>query len=127
MVDLGSAADFPEGAVRIVQAGRHSVGVVRWRGHFYAVRNICPHQGGPACEGKFGPRLTADENHSLQTDDEVPVVSCAWHGWEFDARTGQSLWDERYKIKTWPLVVDSGRVLLDGIASAEQESTDLRE
>ncbi len=42
-------------------------------GEFYAINQICPHRGGPLGEGT----LTGC------------VVTCPWHGWTFDVRTGQ--------------------------------------
>ena len=41
----------------------------------YALADGCAHQGGPLSEGKLsGTRL-----------------SCPWHGWQYDVRTGQCL------------------------------------
>ena len=42
-------------------------------GTLYALDGICPHQGGPLGKGK----LTGS------------VVTCPWHGWQFDVRTGE--------------------------------------
>jgi hypothetical protein len=33
---------------------------------------------------------------------------CAWHGWEFDIRNGQSWFDpKRFKVRTYPVVVET--------------------
>jgi nitrite reductase/ring-hydroxylating ferredoxin subunit len=40
----------------------------------YAFRNVCPHQLGPAVEGKL--------------DLESKKLICPWHGWEFDLEGG---------------------------------------
>ena len=42
-------------------------------GTFYALDGVCPHQGGP---------LGSGEVHNC-------IVTCPWHGWQFDVRTGQ--------------------------------------
>ena len=39
----------------------------------FALDGVCPHQGGPLGKGK----LTGC------------IVTCPWHGWQFDVRTGQ--------------------------------------
>lgn len=39
---------------------------------FYAINYICPHMGGPLAEGNLNGY----------------VVTCPWHGWTFDIRTG---------------------------------------
>lgn len=110
--DAGPLEDFPENAMRIVKAGKHDVGVLRWNGSVYAIRNYCPHQGGPVCGGQVGPRLTATLSGPI-VDHDAPVISCGWHGWEFDARTGLALWSAKYRVKTWPARIEEGRVRID--------------
>jgi nitrite reductase/ring-hydroxylating ferredoxin subunit len=44
-------------------------------GKISVIDGICAHQGGPLAEGKL----------------DGPVVTCPWHGWQFDMRTGRSL------------------------------------
>jgi len=41
-------------------------------GKFYALSNVCAHKGGPLNEGMF----------------EKYLVTCPWHGWKYDVRTG---------------------------------------
>ena len=36
-VDVGAVSDFEDRRVRIVQAGSHEVGVLKWRDRFFAV------------------------------------------------------------------------------------------
>ena len=63
----GTAAEF-------VVSGR-VVALFNVGGNLYALDGICPHQGGPLGKGRL--------------DDGV--VTCPWHGWQFDVRTGQHL------------------------------------
>lgn len=112
-VDVGEVSDFTEGAIRTVVVGHHEVGIVRWRDNFYAVRNFCSHQGGPLCRGRLGPKLVSDGFGRLVVDRDTPIVACPWHGWEFEAATGRSVWSDRYRVKTWPIRIDNGRVLVD--------------
>ncbi len=110
--DAGPVEDFPENAMRIVRAGKHDVGVLRWNGNVFAIRNYCPHQGGPVCGGQVGPRLTGTLGGPI-ADQDQPVISCGWHGWEFDARTGMSLSGDRNRVKTWPARIEDGRIRID--------------
>lgn len=114
-VDVGSVEDFGEGRPRIVEVGGREIGVVRWREELFALRNICPHQYGPMCRGHTMPLLTGDADEgTIAADEDRPVVVCPWHGWEFDARTGRAAWGpSTYRIKTYPVVVEDGRVLVD--------------
>jgi nitrite reductase/ring-hydroxylating ferredoxin subunit len=111
MVDVGDATLFPEGKLCIINVGNHEVGILRWDGASYAIRNYCPHQGGPVC-GWVTSGLTASTSAALEVD-RSPVLRCGWHGWEFDVKTGRALWSDRYRLKMWPAHVVDGRVLVE--------------
>lgn len=115
MIDVGSASDFAEGTVTVTRAGNQEIGVIRWAGTLYAVRNVCPHQSGPVCSGRLLPLLTAPQAGAtgLARDLSRPVLSCPWHAWEFDLRSGRALWNERYRLRSYPIEVHDGRVLVD--------------
>lgn len=71
-IHLASRADCPPGTVlESVLEGR-IVALFNVEGTFYALDGVCPHQGGPLGKGC----LTGN------------VVTCPWHGWQFDVRTG---------------------------------------
>ncbi len=120
MIEVGSLDDFPPRTVTVVPAGGVEVGIVRWDDDaVYALRNVCPHALGPVCAGRLGPKIVAPggDPMALDVDESCPVIACAWHGWEFDVRTGQAVWpDARMRVKTYPARVEEGRVLvaLDG-------------
>ncbi len=41
------------------------------------------------------------------------VLRCPWHGWEFDIRTGRSLFDpERMRVTTYPTLVEDGQLFI---------------
>jgi nitrite reductase (NADH) small subunit len=115
MIDVGCTEDFNEGSITLVQAGQHEVGIIRWQGRYYALRNSCPHQAGPVCAGTLRPLLAADagESPTMKADSAIPVLACAWHGWEFDVRTGGALWDPGYRVRAYPIVVRGNRLCLD--------------
>ena len=48
---VAKSSDLKDGDRRIVTAGPREIGVFHKDGAYYAYRNICLHQGGPACEG----------------------------------------------------------------------------
>jgi len=112
-VDVGPVGDFEERRVRIVKAGNHEVGVLRWRDRFFAVHNRCPHQKGPVCLGTVSGRLGGAAPGSMDVDEETPVLACPWHGWEFELERGRALWDEGYAVKIVPVTIESGRVVLE--------------
>lgn len=106
---VAKAAELPDGERRIVSHDGVEIGVFHWQGAFYAYRNLCVHQGGPACEGlimhKVEDVLGPDRTWHGQTfsADEVHFV-CPWHGYEYDIRTGECAADRRLKLKTYEVV-----------------------
>jgi nitrite reductase/ring-hydroxylating ferredoxin subunit len=115
VIDVGPLEHFEPGSVRVVEAGRTEIGVVRWQdGALYALRNVCPHRGGPLCRGTVTALIDAAEPGVLSADDSRPVISCAWHAWEFDVRTGRAVLESSsYAVRTYPVEVRDGRVLVD--------------
>jgi len=112
-VDVGAVADFEDRRIRMVRAGNHDFGVLKWRDRFYAIHNRCPHQSGPVCLGIVSGRLGGSAPGCMEVDEEAPVLACPWHGWEFELERGRALWDESYAVKVVPARVESGRVVLD--------------
>ena len=112
-MDVGAVSDFKDKRVRIVLAGSHEVGVLRWRDRFFAVHNRCPHQSGPVCLGIVSGRLSGSAPGSMEVDEETPVLACPWHGWEFELEGGRALWDASYAVKMVSVSVESGRVILE--------------
>lgn len=102
-------AGFADGERRIVTHDGIEIGVFRWEGDFYAYRNQCLHQGGPACEGvimhKVEDVLAPDRTWHGQkfSADEVHFV-CPWHGYEYDIRTGECAADRKLKLKSYEVI-----------------------
>ena len=111
--DIGAADEFAERQVRIVEVAQRQIVIVRWQGDFYAISNVCSHQGGPLCRGVLSARLYAVEPGNLALDPSTPVLACPWHGWEFDLRTGRAILDSAVRVRTFPVRVVAGRVLLE--------------
>ena len=61
---IGTVSEFEEGTKKVFNLGETEVGVFRLGEKFYAWNNICPHQGGPVCQGRLYPRVheNLDEN-----------------------------------------------------------------
>ena len=87
-VVVARVEDFPPGARRIVKAGARSIGVFRAGDRFYALRNRCPHQGGPLCEGVVQPWVDSPAPGEVRVREGRYRVACPWHDWEYDLETG---------------------------------------
>ena len=72
-VRLVSTEDCPPGTALELVAGGRIVALFNVDGSFFALDGICPHQGGPLGKGLLSGC----------------IVTCPWHGWQFDVRSGQ--------------------------------------
>jgi 3-phenylpropionate/trans-cinnamate dioxygenase ferredoxin subunit len=111
-VIVARADEIGPGERKLVQVGGRSLGVFNVGGEYYAVRNRCPHQGGPLCEGlQFAPlRSGGPGEYTRGSDGEI--IRCPWHGWEFSVRTGRSWFDpERTRVRSYRAAVRSGAQL----------------
>jgi nitrite reductase/ring-hydroxylating ferredoxin subunit len=107
--------DIAEGGVRIVRDGALEIGVIRHGGHYYAYRNHCPHQGGPACEGLRMPQIKEliDENgvyHGKTYDESDMHIVCPWHGYEFHLSDGVHVADKRIRLQKFKIIERDGDV-----------------
>jgi nitrite reductase (NADH) small subunit len=107
--------DIAEGGVRIVRDGALEIGVIRHGGHYYAYRNHCPHQGGPACEGLRMPQIKEliDENgvyHGKTFDETDMHIVCPWHGYEFHLSDGVHVADKRIRLQKFRVIERDGDV-----------------
>lgn len=114
--------ELPPGGRVIVEVAGRSIGVFNVGGRLYAVRNRCPHQGGPLCQGTVVGRLESTGPGSYDYREDEAMLECPWHGWEFDLSTGQSWFDpagtrvKRYEVE---LEAGCGAELREGPYQAE--------
>ena len=105
-------AELPPGSRAKVEAFGTEVAVFNVDGELFAVANACPHHGGPLCHGRVsGARLPAAP-YEHRWGRENRVLTCPWHGWEFDLETGTALFDERVRVRAFDARVESGQIVL---------------
>ena len=93
-VVVGSVADFTPGQAKMVVVGGRHVALFRLGEEFHALDNMCLHRGGPLCEGP----IAGD------------VVTCPWHGWSYEIRTGTMVQDPRVGVSCHEVRIDGERV-----------------
>jgi nitrite reductase/ring-hydroxylating ferredoxin subunit len=93
-VSVGSAEAFAPGGHFVKVEGRH-VALFRLADGFHALDNLCLHQAGPLCEGH------------IDANDEV---TCPWHGWSYDIRTGRLMQDPKVGVSRHDVRVEAGEV-----------------
>ena len=105
--------EIPAGKRRIFRVGgRGGVGVFNVGGTFYAIRNRCPHKGGPLCRGRLRPHVVGPAVNRYDFEREGEILKCPWHQWEFDLRTGLSLYGPKVRVQTYPVAVEDDHVVL---------------
>ncbi len=94
-VDVLPLDQLPEQGFRAVWIGEQSVLVGRTGGQVFACIDRCPHAAAPLRIG----RLRGDQ------------LQCAWHGWVFNAVTGESVPNNpAFRLTQLPVKIEDGRV-----------------
>ena len=109
---VAAVADLPPGQRKIVAIDRREIGVFNVQGEFYALRNLCPHRSGPLCSGRVRPLVVTTGVYQREYEREGEILKCPWHQWEFDIKTGQALYDEKLRVKTYRVVQEGDDVVL---------------
>lgn len=109
---VAPAADLEDGERVIVDIRGREIALFKNDDEYYAVLNFCPHQGGPLCEGLLDGTLTVDDDWEWTYSCEGEIISCPWHGWEFDIKTGEHLSKSKYRVPTYEVIERDGEVYL---------------
>jgi nitrite reductase/ring-hydroxylating ferredoxin subunit len=119
---VAKAADIAEGEKMLVEIDGRPIGIFRVDGRFYALLNRCPHLGGPLCKGDLVHEVASTVPGEIRFDASQTYVTCPWHNWEFDIRTGQSYWNPNgMRARPFPINVESGKALEAAIEQGQVE------
>jgi nitrite reductase (NADH) small subunit len=86
--------DVEPGTLACVRVGEQELALARVGDEVYAVQGHCIHLQGPLCEGRLNGF----------------VLSCPWHGWQYDVRTGENEFDRAIQLQTFEVKVENGEV-----------------
>lgn len=95
-VKMATLDELPPGSAKEVEHEGRIIALYNLEGVISAIEGICPHQGGPLAEGEV----------------EGTIVTCPWHGWQFDVRTGQNTLGGRVKQPVYEVKVEGQDVLV---------------
>ena len=96
-VVVGEVGDLESGQVMVVEIDDHRIAICNLDGSFYAIDDVCSHDGGPLDQGLL-------DGHEIE---------CPRHGARFDVRTGKvSMMPAVVPVATYPVVVEDGEVLV---------------
>jgi nitrite reductase (NADH) small subunit/3-phenylpropionate/trans-cinnamate dioxygenase ferredoxin subunit len=98
LVKVAETKEVAPGTGKVVDAEGRSIALFNEAGTFHAIDNTCSHQGGPLGEGE----LTGE------------VVTCPWHGAQFNVNTGEVLaLPARTGVRSFPVKVQGDDVLVE--------------
>lgn len=96
-IRIAQIDDCPPGTAIERVAGDRIVALFNVEGSFYALDGVCPHQGGPLGKGCLAG----------------PILTCPWHGWQFDVRSGQHQLSRTLVQPRFDVRIEGGDVLVD--------------
>ncbi len=105
-------ADVPPGTSTTVMAFGTTVAIFNVEGELFAVSNHCPHHGGPLCHGRISGTALPSRPYEYRYGLEGRVLTCPWHGWEFDLESGRTIFDSSVRVKTYEAWVEDDKIVL---------------
>lgn len=116
-VHVASVESFGAMDRKVVRIDNREIGVFRLDDGFVAWLNVCPHQGGPVCQGRFFKRVVEvmdSEKRFVRRDydDGRTHLVCPWHGAEFDLRTGIHAGTKSMRLRQVDVVVEADNVFV---------------
>lgn len=95
-ISLIRCDEIPEGGAAEVVAEGLVFAVFSVDGVFHVVDGICPHAGGPLGKGMM----------------RDCIVTCPWHGWQFDVTTGQHQLSDGICQPSYDVTVVDGMIVV---------------
>ncbi|MEE9144613.1 MAG: Rieske 2Fe-2S domain-containing protein [Candidatus Binatia bacterium] len=95
-VKVGKKDDVPAGSGKTFEVNGKPIAVFNVEGNFYAVHDTCLHRGGPLGEG----------------DVEGKIVTCPWHGWQYDVTNGVNEMDPSMILEKFEVKVEGDDLLV---------------
>jgi len=94
-IDVTQEDELGPGECRVISTEAGEIAVFNIDGEFYAIADICTHDGGELASGKC----------------EGDVIICPRHGARFCIRDGRALTPPAYEdVETFPVRIDNGMV-----------------
>ena len=89
--------ELPSGTGKPLVVGGRKLALFNVEGTYHAIDDTCPHMGASLSDGYV----------------ENGIVTCPWHAWRWDPKTGAADGHPDQKLKTYPIKVENGEVFVD--------------
>lgn len=95
-IRMTTLAALPPGAIIEKMILAHRVAVVNDNGTIYGIQSECAHMRASLAQGGV----------------KDGVLTCNWHGWQYDLKTGECLTNPGFKLKQYPVEIEDGTIYL---------------
>jgi len=89
--------EIPDGAIREFAIDGKTIALANVGGTFFAINNTCLHRGGPLGQGEL----------------EGKVVTCPWHGWQYDVTSGKVTANPAVGVQTYAVELRGEDIFVD--------------
>ncbi len=97
-ITIAKASETPPGTISVHEADGVRIALCNVNGRFYAIDDVCTHDGGPLDQGELQDNL----------------VECPRHGAKFDVTTGRAVvLPAVVPVKTYPVQIVGDDVLVE--------------
>ena len=93
-VRVAGTDDVKPGSGMVAEVNGKAIALFNVEGKYHAIDNTCVHRGGPLGEG----------------DLEGEVVTCPWHGWQFNVATGACVNNPAARVTSYQVQIDGGDI-----------------
>lgn len=90
LIRIAGTEDVQPGSGMVAEVNGKSIALFNLDGAFHAIDNTCVHRGGPLGEG----------------DVEGDVVTCPWHNWQFNVKTGACVNNPSAKVTSYEVTIE---------------------
>lgn len=94
---VGNVSDIPPGRVGVVRVGDRDIALCNVDGEFFAIDDVCTHDGGSLDQGEL----------------EGNEIECPRHGARFDVRSGAAVQLPAFEpVETYPVKLEGDTILV---------------
>ena len=108
LIKVADLDQLRPGARKLCTVDDRRIALFNLDGTIYAIDNHCTHRDGPVGAGQLNDT----------------VITCPWHGWQFDVATGRCLESDGKNLRQYPVSVEGNVVLIDLAEAASHEKDD---
>lgn len=117
---VAAADEILPGERKLVNVRGRPILIFNLDGDYFGILDRCPHQGASLCKGKLVGLVEADRPGQYNFTRNNEIIRCAWHGWEFDIRTGKSRCEpEKIKATQYNVETKIGSDIIEEAYEAE--------